>query len=297
MSQGTSAVTVAAAVRAEVGEGPAWDDRIGVVWWVDILVGAVHRFDPARGQDEVIEVGQPVGAVVPRNSEGLALALEHTFVTFDPATQELVKIHDIEPGREETRVNDGKCDRQGRFWVGTMAYDWQSMPDAGSLYRLDPDGRLTKVLSDLAISNGLAWSADDDLLYFIDSPTQRVDVFDFDAETGTVSGRRTVVAIPDASGMPDGMSIDADGFLWVALWGGGAVWRIDPADGRVDRVIEVPASQVTSCVFGGADLRDLYITTAAIGLSPDALAAQPLAGSMFRCRPGVQGTPTESYRG
>ena len=297
MSPNRSAVTMAAAVRAEVGEGPTWDDRSGVVWWVDIPVGAVHRFDPASGMDEVLEVGQPVGAVVPRLSGGLALALEHAFVTFDPSTRELSTIHDIEPGRLENRVNDGKCDRQGRFWVGTMAYDWRSTPNAGSLYRLDQDGRVTRALSDVTISNGLAWSADDDRMYFIDSPTQRVDVFDYDAASATLSGRREVAAIPEEAGMPDGMTIDADGFLWVALWGGGAVWRIDPDDGRVVEIFEVPTSQVTSCVFGGADLRDLYITTAAIGLSPDALAAQPLAGSLFRCRPGVQGTPTSAYRG
>lgn len=297
MARDTSAVSVAAAVGAEVGEGPAWDERAGVVWWVDLLAGAIHRFDPESAEDRVIEVGQPVGAVVPRESGGLVIALEHAFATFDPATRELVKIHDLEPGRSETRVNDGKCDPEGRFWAGTMAYDWESMPDAGSLYRLDTDGQLTRMLGDLAISNGLAWSPADDLMYFIDSPTQRVDVFAFDAANGRLSGRRTVVTIPQEAGMPDGMTIDVEGFLWVALWGGGSVWRIDPADGRVDRVIEVPASQVTSCVFGGTDLRDLYITSATIGLSSDALAAEPLAGSLFRCRPGVQGSPTAAYRG
>ncbi|MFF0450014.1 SMP-30/gluconolactonase/LRE family protein [Streptomyces sp. NPDC004609] len=179
------------------------------------------------------------------------------------------------------RFNDGGCDPDGRFYCGTMAYD--VAPGRGSLLRLDTDGSVTRVLTGVTISNGLAWSPD--------TATGRVDAFDYDTERG-LTARRTAVRIPDAAGLPDGLAVDAEGHLWVALWGGSAVHRYTP-QGRLDAVVELPATQVTACAFGGPDLDRLYITTSRMGLDP---AAEPLAGALFRADVGVPGLPAGAYR-
>lgn len=278
--------------HALLGEGPVWDDRESALWWLDIPGQSLHRFDPGTGMDTRRSLGRQVGALVPRRSGGLVLATPEGFVAFDPATGEESLLAPVEADNPATRMNDGKCDRQGRFWAGTMAYEFQ--PGAGGFYRLDPDMRVTQVLSGCTVSNGLAWSPDDRLLYYIDSMTRRIDVFDFDPSSGRLTDRRPFVEIPESAGLPDGMCIDEDGYLWVALFGGSAVRRYSPAGG-LDGVIAIPATKVTCCAFGGADLRDLYITTARIDLSDDELAAQPEAGGLFRCRPGVAGTAVNAF--
>jgi sugar lactone lactonase YvrE len=191
------------------------------------------------------------------------------------------------------RFNEGKCDTSGRFWAGTMAYD--ETPGAGALYRLDPDGRASLMLIGVTISNGLAWSLDGRTMYYIDSPTRRIDAFSFTPETGEISDRRPVITIPGELGVPDGMTIDAEGGLWVALWGGAAVHRY--LDGRLAEVIRLPVSQPTSCAFGGSDLDELYVTSAREGLSFEQREAQQLAGAVFRVRPGVRGLPAAVFGG
>jgi sugar lactone lactonase YvrE len=183
-------------------------------------------------------------------------------------------------------MNDGACDRAGRFWAGTMALD--ERPGAGALYRLDRDGRVETMLRPVTISNGIDWTGDDRRMYFIDSPTQSVDLFDFDATTGAIANRRTFVRIPPDAGVPDGLTVDAGEGVWVALWGGGAVHRYTP-DGALDCVVRLPVTHPTSCAFGGDDLRDLYITTAAIALDARERERQAHAGGLFRCRPGFVG--------
>lgn len=273
------------------GEGPCWDEQAGVLWWVDILGGAVHRFDPATGVDQRIEVGQPVGAAVGRAGGGLVLAVEHGFAFLNEGTvKPLVTVID-DPG---VRFNDGKADPVGRFLAGTMAYD--ETPGAGRLFRLEPSGAVAPVLDGLTISNGLAWTPDARTLYFIDSPTQQVRAYSYDPDTGVATDPRVVVDIPRADGLPDGMTIDADGCLWVALYGGGAVRRYTP-DGRCDRTVTLPVSQVTSCAFGGPELRHLYITTSPHGLDPAQRSAQPHAGAVFWYDAGVSGLPAHRYAG
>lgn len=276
--------------RAVLGEGPVWDERESVLWWLDIPGEQLHRYDPATGQDGAVDLGRQVGALVPRRSGGLVLATPEGFVGYDPATGAETLIAPAEQDDETTRMNDGKCDRQGRFWAGTMAYDFK--PGAAAFYRLDPDGTVTQMLSRCTISNGLAWTADDRTMYYIDSPTGSVDAFDFDAEAGAISNRRPLVKISESDGLPDGMCIDAEGFLWVALYNGGAVHRYGP-DGRLDGVLDIPTGQVTCCAFGGPDLGDLYITTASVDVSADDAAA----GGLYRCRPGVTGTPVNAFAG
>jgi sugar lactone lactonase YvrE len=282
----TEHVEIVLDAHAELGEGPSWDPATRRLIWVDITAELVHRFDPASGQDERFEVGQPVGAAVPTTDGRLALAVSDGFAFLDPTTGAVERIADVELDLPDTMMNDGKCDPAGRLWAGTK--DAVGSRSIGALYRLGPDRRPVQVLTGLKVSNGLGWSPDRTTMYFIDSPTQRIDVFDFDLERGEIADRRTLVEIPEAWGLPDGMTVDEEGFLWVAFWGGSAVRRFDPT-GEVDSLVEFPVSQVTSCAFGGQDLSELYVTSARDGLSEEQMAEQPLAGALFRLSPGVRG--------
>jgi len=281
--------------RAVHGEGPAWDARAGQLLWVDMLGDRLHRTTP-DGADAIDEFDQPVCVAVPRTGGGLALALGDGLwlQDADGALRQVMAIPQPVAPAGQIRMNDGKCDPAGRLWAGTMAYD--ARPGAGTLYRLDPDGVTHEILPDVTISNGLAWTPDGTTMFYIDTPTMRVDAFDMDPATGAISNRRTVVEIPAEAGMPDGMTIDDEGGLWVALWGGGAVHRYTP-DGRLDSVVELPCAQVTSCCFGGSRLDELYITTSPLGLSDGDRAAQPLAGGLFRFRPGVTGPAAVAFSG
>jgi len=288
----TDEVELALDARAELGEGPSWDPETGRLIWVDITAEVVHWFDPASGHDQRFEVGQPVGAAVPASDGRLALAVSDGFAFLDPPTGGIERIADVEVDLADTMMNDGKCDPAGRLWAGTK--DAVGSRPLGSLYRLGADRRPERILTGLTVSNGLGWSPDRTTMYFIDSPTQRIDVFDFELESGEISNRRTLVEIPKAWGLPDGMTVDEDGFLWVAFWGGSAVRRFAPT-GAVVSTVEFPVSQVTSCAFGGGDLSELYVTTARDSLSETQLAEQPLAGGLFRLRPGVRGRPSHPF--
>lgn len=278
--------------KATVGEGPVWHD--GAVWWVDIVAGEVHRYDPATGGDETFELGQEVGALVPRASGGFVLAVRDGFAAWDGPGAALELLAPVERDNPDNRMNDGKCDRAGRFWASTMEHGGKE--GQGSLYRLDPDLTVTSHLDGLAIGNGLAWSADDERLYYIDSLTGGIDVLDFDLEAGRIANRTQLVKIGADQGLPDGMTIDSEGCLWVAMFNGGCVRRYTPA-GSLDRTIELPVTNVTCCAFGGDDLGDLYITTATNGLDEEQLAAEPQAGGLFVTRPGATGTAPFPFRG
>ncbi|MEU7855694.1 SMP-30/gluconolactonase/LRE family protein [Nonomuraea sp. NPDC049141] len=264
--------------HARLGEGARWDEPTGTLLWVDIPAGLVHRLDPADGSHESIDVGQPVGVAVPRASGGLALAVRDGFAVHDGALTVVAPVTAAE--RPGNRMNDGSCDRAGRFFAGTMAQD--DTPGAGALYRLGPDRRSERVVDGVSISNGVAWSPDERLLYYVDTVTDRVDVFDYDPETGQLADRRMFAVLPQ----PDGLTVDASGHVWVALWGGGKVVRLRP-DGRLDLTVEVPATNVTSCAFGGPDLDILYVTTAWDGST---------GGELWRRRTSFTGLPANPYR-
>ena len=265
--------------------------------WVDIMSHQVHRYDPDKNRDHAIEVGQPVGAAVLRqDGDGLVVALQNGFGLLDEATERVELVAPVEQDVPTNRMNDGKCDPAGRFWAGTMPFDPAPGSKSGALYRLDKDFRVTKVESGVTLSNGIDWSLDGRQMYYIDSMTQGVDVFDFDAATGSLANRHRLITIAPAEGLPDGMTVDAEGGLWVTLHGSGSIRRYTP-DGRVDRVVRVPPTMVTCCAFGGPDLTDLYITTMTYGMSEDARRAQPLAGALFKCRPGVRGRPAYRFAG
>lgn len=278
---------------AELGEGPVWDDRASVLWWVDIKGERVHRFDPADGSDVGWDVGGQVGSLALREREpGVVLAMPGGFSILDTETGAVTERLPIEADLPGNRMNDGLCDARGRFWAGTMATGPSREP-AGSLYRLDPDWTATRVLDGIRTSNGIDWSNDGRTMYFADTPTQRIDAFDVDPEAGTLSNRRTVLTIPREEGGPDGMILDAEDHLWIALWGGDQLRRYTP-DGEPDTIVHVPAHRVTKCAFGGLDLQDIYITCAWLG---DERERYPKAGGVFRCRTGVRGRPTTRFAG
>lgn len=282
------------AAGAIVGEGPVWDADTGDLVWVDILGRRVHRYARDGGPREPLETPLDVGAVVPRRGGGLVLALQDGFWLADRGgpPRRLAPVEADDPG---SRFNDGKCDPSGRFWAGTMEYS--GADDRGALYRLDPDGTVSRHVTGVRISNGLAWSADGRTMYYIDSLAGSVDAFDFDAHAGTVSGRRVAVAFERDGSVPDGMSIDEEGHLWIAFFGASCVRRYDPADGSCSVQVDLPAPHITSCAFGGPDLDELYITSAARDLDAAGRAAHPGAGGLFRIRPGIRGTAPDRFVG
>jgi sugar lactone lactonase YvrE len=268
------------------GEGPVWQAGWPGLRWVDMLAGDVLELD--RNTVRRHHVGTVAAALRPCADGRVILALERGFALASADLTELRPLGELwtDPG---VRMNDGDCDPDGRFYCGSMAYD--ERPGAGSLYRLDRDGSVSTVVTNVTISNGLAWSPDGGTAYYVDTPTHRVDAFDYDATTG-LTGRRTVLHIPEADGEPDGLTVDAEGRLWIALWGGGAVRCYEP-DGQLLEHFPLPATQVTACTFGGPQLDELYVTTSRQGVPPD---EQPEAGSLFRIRPGVSGQPARTYR-
>lgn len=281
--------------KVELGEGSIWDHRQQRLYWVNITAGEVHIYDPSVGSDRVIPVGQYVGTVAPARSGALMAALHHGFGRLDLETGALELIHAPEKDKPDNRFNDGKCDPAGRFWAGTISLKREK--GVCALYRLDCDLTVTRMVEGVSNSNGICWSLDASTMYYIDTPTGRVDAFDYDAKTGSIANRRPVITVPPDMGHPDGMTIDAGGMLWVCLWGGGCVSRWDPRTGALLETVRVPAAQVSSCAFGGPDLNDLYITTARQNLSEADLVGQPHAGGLFRTRPGVRGIPAFEFGG
>lgn len=279
-------------VVSELGEGPIWDARFDVLRWVDLTRGLVHSYSPARGQLPVLELGQDVGFVVPTGDDRLLAGVRDGFALVDLGGGAMTLELELESERPDFRMNDGKADPVGRVWGATIAMD--GAQPAGVLYRLDADWTIEPQLTELTIPNGIGWSPDGSRMYFTDSTWGRIDVFAYDLETGAIADGRTFVEIPQEAGLSDGLTIDEDGCLWVALWCGGAVHRYTP-DGRLDTVVRIPAGQATSCVFGGADGRDLFITSANIDLTERDRADHPRSGRVFTCRPGVVGLATTAF--
>lgn len=266
------------------GEGPVWSESWGGLRWLDMLAGDVLTLAP-DGTVARRHVDTVVAAVRPRRGGGAVIGVERGFALEGPDG----KVTTLEPLWNEGRVrmNEGGCDPDGRFYCGSMAYDGRE--GAGSIHRLDPDGTTSTVLEGVTISNGLEWSPDGRRAYYVDTATQRVDIFDYDREGG-LSGRRPFAATPPS---PDGLTVDAEGGVWVALYGGGAVHRYG-VDGVLDAVVELPVSKVTACTFGGPRLAQLFITTSREHLAPD---EEPQAGALFSCAPGVGGVPVREFAG
>jgi sugar lactone lactonase YvrE len=261
---------------------------------VDIPAGLVHRFDPRLEEDRTIGLGSAVGAVALRSDGTLLAALAERLAVLDPEGGDLESLVSFAPGDRAMRCNDGKCDPAGRFWVGRMSAD--GALGQGSLLRFDPDRTLVTHMTELAIPNGLGWSPNGEMMYFLDSAWCEVRVHPYDPTTGAMGDGRMLVRFTDDGSVPDGLTVDADGYLWVARFGSGSLVRV-ASDGAVVDRIELPVTQVTNCTFGGEDLGDLYITTAHEDFGPSDLAREPLAGGLFRCRPGVGGLLSVPFGG
>ncbi len=281
--------------RAKVGEGPLWDEQAQVLYWVDIMGNQLCIYDPVKKQNTALDVGQPVGTVVVRESGGLMLALQHGLASFDLKSHEVKILMDPEAHLPDNRFNDGKCDPAGRFWAGTMAF--AATKGVGSLYCMDTDLSVRKMLGEISISNGILWSLDQRTMYYIDSLKQDIRAYDFEVRTGDIANERVVCRFSEEMGLPDGMAIDAEGMLWVAHYNGSRVCRWNPQDGQVLETIPLPVSRVTACAFGGPDLDQLYITSASQGMSPEEWQKEPHAGGLFVCSPGVKGVPTFRFKG
>lgn len=287
-------VDCVANVRSLLGEGPCWDARDQALYWVDILKPALHRFDPATGTDTVHPMDSMVSNAWPRARGGLLIAAQNGIVQYDLASGRRLPFAHPEEARPANRYNDGKCDRRGRLWIGSL--DMGTAPNRGSLFRIDPDGGWQRMDTGFTVSNGLGFSPDAKRLYFTDSSRRTVYVYDFDLERGEIAHRRPFVELPEGQGSPDGLTVDAEGFVWVAIWDGWTVIRYDP-EGRVVMRLPMPVPRPTSCCFGGTDLRTLYITSASVRLPEQSLADAPLSGALFACTPGVAGLPETPFAG
>jgi sugar lactone lactonase YvrE len=287
----TIVAELAAQLECNVGEGPFWNAAEQKLYFVDIVNKQVKIYSPATQSVETVQFEQEISAVfLDQKSELIVAARDGIFAASRDGVLETllapIKIED-----PSIRTNDAKCDSHGRMWVGTMAFDFTE--GAAALFTFDSKV-LKEVVPNLTVSNGIGWSLDQKRMYFIDSVTKRVDIFDVDLELGELRNRRVFVSLVDGDAFPDGLTTDEDGGVWVALFGGGEVRRFD-ASGELTHIVELPVRQVTSCCFGGEDMSELFITTAHNGMDSDALSREPLAGSLFRARTSFKGSKSNRY--
>ncbi|MFT3702401.1 MAG: SMP-30/gluconolactonase/LRE family protein [Agriterribacter sp.] len=280
--------------KAFLAEGVLWHPLENRLYWVNIEGKELHLYDPETGIDKSFFLDERVGTVVPVKGGGALVALQNGIHFINTENGSLHLLVNPLPN-SNIRFNDGKCDPQGRFWVGSMHLD--QTESAASLYRLDTDGTVHEMVDQVTVSNGIAWTKDSTTMYYVDSPLKRIDAFDFDATTGSIANRRTIAVVPQGMGEPDGITIDTEGKLWVALWGGSCVARFDPSSGALMEKIEVAAPHVSSCTFGGKDLDILYISTAREGLTEEQLQKYPESGGLFSAQPAAKGVPANFYTG
>jgi sugar lactone lactonase YvrE len=274
-------------LRTSLGEGPIWDDRRQRLWIVDIEMCQVHELNPTNGATRTWQLEQPAGAVALTDGDELLLAVRDGFAGFVPDTGVATLLVPVQHASREDRLNDGACDRLGRFWAGSIS---AKRAPVARLFRLDHDLQASSHVEGVTVSNGIGWSLDDRWMYYVDTPTRRIDKFEYDLKTGTLGCRSVHCDLQTQAGKPDGLVVDAQGVIWVAMWGGGAVLQVAP-DGRLCGRLEVPVPHPTKVGFGGPDLRDLFITTAAFPLSPLERVRYPDAGAVFTCRPDAKGQP------
>ncbi len=281
--------------NAILGEGPSWDSRAGVLYWVDIQRPAIYRFEPGVGQTAQWPMPAKIGCVVPTHDpHRLAFADTNGFGCLDQLTGRLNRLDARPVDLAGMRFNDGKVDRAGRFWAGTL--NCQNSQPLGSLYRVDADHSVHRTASGFVISNGLGWSPDNRTLYFTDSITRTIWAYEFDLDTGELGERRDFARLSGHDGVFDGMTVDSEGFVWTAVWDGWRLIRYAP-DGSIDREIPMPVQRPTSCMFGGSDLKTLYITSACDDLGCTDLQRGPLAGSLFALACDVPGIAEVPFAG
>ena len=288
-------VACVADTKCTLGEGPVWDDRAQVLYWVDIKAPAIWRLDPKSGATKSWPMPHRIGAIALREQGGLIAAMKPGFAVVDLDTDKIDIIAQPEPDAPNNRLNDGACDALGRFWAGSM--DDNEASPTGHLYRLNPDRSVARFEAGFVVTNGIRWSNDNTRMYFVDSAARTIWSHDFDLAKGTPGARRVFAQLTEADGYPDGLCVDAEDHVWGAHWAGGRITRYRP-DGTKSRTIEVPAPNVTCCCFGGVNLNTLYITTARIGLSDAQLADAPQTGGVFAVTGlGVAGQPSPRFAG
>jgi sugar lactone lactonase YvrE len=277
-----------------LGEAPLWDAANKTICWIDILNGYIHEFIPSKNEHKKVAVNDMIGAIALCTNGNFLAALKSGLSLIDRDNGKITLLCHPEVHLPENRFNDGKCDPAGRFWTGTMALSEKE--EAGSVYMIEKDLSHSIKIEGVTISNGLAWSPDNKAFYCIDTPTFEVVAYDYEVETGNISNRRVVITVPKIEGFPDGMTIDHQGMLWIAHWGGWQVARWNPMTGEKLSSIPLPAARITSCTFGGKDLQDLYITSARVGLTQKQLEEQPLAGCLFVIKNcGFRGIETVAF--
>jgi sugar lactone lactonase YvrE len=281
-------------IRSELGEGPVWSETEQALYWIDCLKPAAYRYDPGTGENRALDLplDSPIGALALRRNGGYVLALESGIRTVDAAGGNAQPLCHPEKGRNENRYNDGKPDRAGRFFIGSL--NKADRDPTGALYRIELDGACSEIDEGFVCSNGMDWSPDDRLYYFVESGSRNLFVYDYDAASGEIENRRVLASIAAEEGVPDGLCVDRDGFVWVAHWDGWCISRFDP-EGKRERKLKMPVPRPTSLCFGGPRLDRLYITSAATDLDKPALAAAPLSGSLFAYDPGVGGLPFSAF--
>lgn len=291
-------ITCVVDARAELGEGTIWDPAAGALWWIDIWGRLIHRYEPKTGRDQTWEAPEYLGCLGLRAKGGLVVTMASGFFFFDPDTGRFDPIADPESHLSETRFNDGKTDRQGRFWSGSMfEVPGRPVEYVGGLYRLDTDLSVHRIIGEIGCSNGLAWSPDSRTMYFADSHRPAVDAYEFDPSTGEISGRRTFIDMAGAGGVADGATIDAEGCYWLTIPTTGKVSRYDPA-GRLMQTVMMPVDAPTCCEFGGAGLDTLYVTTGKLRRQFTGDEASVKHGGLFAINGlGVVGLPLPPFGG
>jgi sugar lactone lactonase YvrE len=280
--------------KMQIGEGPVWDAKQQRLLWVDILGQELNVFNPADGSNKTYTFPDIVTSATPRQAGGVLLTLRRSIALFDPTTEKLETIAEVESDMPGNRFNDGKTDRQGRHWAGTMGdVDWNH--PIGNLYRIGADRKPVRMAEKICCSNGIGWSPDNKTMYFCESFAHVIHAYDFDAVTGDIENRRTFTSVNPES-FPDGLTVDADGFVWSAQPVFGRIVRYDPT-GKMERIIELPVSRGTSVMFGGANLDTLYVTTMRTTLEDAQLAEEPLAGCLLAIKPGVRGIAEAPFAG
>ena len=280
---------------SQLGEGPVWDESTQSIYWTDIPGCSIQRFSVPQKRLYSHQLNCTIGSFALRKSGGLVAATENGFAFLDLEESTIQWLKHPEEGKS-TRFNEGKCDPHGRFWAGTMGIN--KSDDYGGLYTLNHNLSVTPRLDNVGCSNGLAWSPDAETFYYIDTPTRYVAAFDYNIEDGAIRNKRIIIEFNEEDGYPDGMTVDKEGMLWIALWNGWTLNRYSPRSGMLLDSISLPVSRVSSCTFGGQDLQELYITTAREGLTDEELQRQPLAGSLFVVKnSGYEGLPAVRFAG
>lgn len=281
-------------IDASLGEGAIWNYKSQELYWIDIEQKALNVYNPNTKKNKIISTPSRIGTVVPMNSNEVLSALEDGVYRTNLTTGASTLYTDMKQQLLDSRLNDGKCDPSGRFWVGSMHL--QQETGKATLYAIDADGKLEMKIDSVSISNGIVWTSDKKTMYYIDTPTSQIKSYDYDNETGAISNSKIAVQIPTELGFPDGMTIDEEDMLWVGMWNGNAVIRFNPKTGKVLQKVAVPAHNVTSCAFGGKNLDTLFITTARVDMTDDELKKYPLAGSLFKVVPGVKGVKSFFFK-